>query len=93
MRPAALLLIGGIVAGVAFVMSKPFVRGMYERAEGEAKAQLDKLQQQLHPMVKETTTVTRETPVAATVADLPATQKVTTITETTSPTKSAPLKP
>lgn len=79
-RPAVLLLAGGVISGLAYVMSKPFVQGLYERAEGEAKAQLDKLQEQLHPVQKETKTIieTKEIPMAATVSDLPKTQTITT---------------
>lgn len=88
-RPVSLLLLGGIISGVVYVLSRPFVSGMYDRAEGEARAQLDRLQEQLHPVTRETTTITRETPVAATVAELPSTQTVTTTTVN----QTKPLRP
>lgn len=51
-KPVVLVLVGGIVAGLAFVLSRPFTRGMYERADRVAKTQLDKLEQKHFPGVE-----------------------------------------
>lgn len=43
MKPVILVLSGGILSALAFVLSKPFTKQMYERAEGVAKAKADEL--------------------------------------------------
>lgn len=49
LRPAVLVLTGGVISGVVYVLSKPFTAGMYERAEGVAKRELDRLEEKHFP--------------------------------------------
>lgn len=44
LKPVVLVLSGGMIAGVAYVMSKPFTRGMYDRADRVAQKELDRLE-------------------------------------------------
>lgn len=43
-KPALLLFIGGIISGLVYVLSRPFARELYDRAERVAKAQADRLE-------------------------------------------------
>jgi len=52
LKPVVLVLTGGLIAGVAYVLSKPFTRGMYERADRVAKKELDQLEQKHFPGVE-----------------------------------------
>lgn len=56
LKPGVLVLSGGMIAGVAYVLSKPFTRGMYERADRVAKKELDRLEQKHFPGVSPETT-------------------------------------
>jgi len=56
LKPVVLVLTGGMIAGVAYVLSKPFTRGMYERADRVAKKELDRLEQKHFPGVSPETT-------------------------------------
>lgn len=56
LKPVVLVLSGGMIAGVAYVLSKPFTRGMYERADRVAKKELDRLEQKHFPGVSPETT-------------------------------------
>lgn len=44
-KPVVLLLFGGVATALAYVLSKPFTREMYLRADRVAKAQADKLEE------------------------------------------------
>lgn len=44
-RPAVLVLAGGCISGLVYVLSKPFTRELYERAEGHAKKTVDALEE------------------------------------------------
>lgn len=52
LKPVVLVLTGGMIAGVAYVLSKPFTRGMYERADRVTKKELDRLEQKHFPGVQ-----------------------------------------
>lgn len=43
-KPMPLLMLGGMIAGLAYVISKPFCAELYRRAQGVAKAQADRLE-------------------------------------------------
>lgn len=57
LKPAVLVLSGGIIAGLTYVLSKPFTAGMYERAEGVAKRELDRLEKKHFPATQTDTFV------------------------------------
>jgi Na+/phosphate symporter len=44
-KPAVLVLAGGVISGMVYVLSKPFTRELYERAEGHAKKAADVLEE------------------------------------------------
>lgn len=44
-KPMPLLFAGGLIAGITYIMSKPFTRELYRRAEGKAKELVDKLEE------------------------------------------------
>jgi Na+/phosphate symporter len=44
-KPAVLVLAGGVISGLVYVLSKPFTRELYERAEGHAKKAADVLEE------------------------------------------------
>jgi Na+/phosphate symporter len=44
-KPAVLVLAGGCISGLVYVLSKPFTRELYERAEGHAKKAADALEE------------------------------------------------
>lgn len=46
-RPAVLVLAGGCISGLVYVMSKPFTRELYSRAEGHAKKAADAIERKL----------------------------------------------
>lgn len=46
-KPAVLILAGGCISGLVYVLSKPFTRELYARAEGQAKLAADALEEQL----------------------------------------------
>lgn len=46
-KPAVLILAGGCISGLVYVLSKPFTRELYERAEGHAKKAADALEKEL----------------------------------------------
>jgi hypothetical protein len=43
-KPMPLLMAGGVISGLTYVISKPFTRELYNRAEGVAKKQADRLE-------------------------------------------------
>ena len=43
-KPAVLVLVGGVISGAVYVLSKPFTRELYARAEGHAKKAADALE-------------------------------------------------
>jgi Na+/phosphate symporter len=47
LKPAVLVLAGGCISGLVYVLSKPFTRELYERAEGHAKRAADELEKKL----------------------------------------------
>ena len=47
LKPAVLVLAGGCISGLVYVLSKPFTRELYERAEGHAKKAADALEKEL----------------------------------------------
>ncbi|MES2571462.1 MAG: hypothetical protein V4710_15585 [Verrucomicrobiota bacterium] len=53
LKPVVLILLGGVISSVAYVLSKPFTRELYERAEGVAKRQADALEQKYAPRQRE----------------------------------------
>lgn len=48
-NPAILTLVGGGISGLAYVLSKPFVSGLYKRATPIANRELDRLEQHYSP--------------------------------------------
>ena len=44
-KPAVLVLAGGVISGMVYVLSKPFTRELYQRAEGHAKKAADVLEE------------------------------------------------
>jgi Na+/phosphate symporter len=44
-KPAVLVLAGGVISGLVYVLSKPFTRELYQRAEGHAKKAADALEE------------------------------------------------
>jgi Na+/phosphate symporter len=46
-KPVAQIAIGGLIAVIAYIMSKPFTNQLYSHADGIAKDQADKLQKKL----------------------------------------------
>jgi Na+/phosphate symporter len=49
MKPAVLVLAGGVVAGFVFVVSKPFVVRLFEKSGGMAKRLADKVEGKISP--------------------------------------------
>ena len=63
LRPVALLIVGGVISALVFVLSKPFTRQMYERAESVAKREVERLEAKYSPaMESKTVTVTETKP-------------------------------
>lgn len=56
MRPVMMLAMGGLVAMVCFAVSKPFCRGLYERAERIAKKTQDAMEEALEAKIRAVTT-------------------------------------
>jgi Na+/phosphate symporter len=52
-KPVMLVLIGGLVSALAYVLSKPFTREMYARADRVAKIQADNLERKYAAPVNE----------------------------------------
>jgi Na+/phosphate symporter len=46
-KPAVLVLAGGVISGMVYVLSKPFTRELYARAEGHAKKAADALEKRI----------------------------------------------
>lgn len=46
-HPVLLLTAGGLICGLFFVLSKPFVQGLYKRSQRIAEAELDKIEKRL----------------------------------------------
>lgn len=46
-KPAVLVLAGGCISGLVYVLSKPFTRELYARAERHAKHTVDAIEKQL----------------------------------------------
>ena len=44
LKPVFLLLLGGIIAGLTYILSKPFTAHLYKRADGASKSLVDKLE-------------------------------------------------
>jgi len=49
-KPAVLLFGGGIISGLAYVLSRPFTKELYARAEGVAKKEADRLEEKYSPV-------------------------------------------
>lgn len=54
-KPVFLVLGGGLAATLAYVLSKPFTRELYQRADGIAKRGADQLEDKYAPSAKEKT--------------------------------------
>jgi len=52
LKPVVLVLTGGMIAGVAYVLSKPFTRGMYERADRATQKLQDQMEKKYFPGVE-----------------------------------------
>lgn len=52
-KPVMLVLIGGLVSALAYVLSKPFTREMYARSERVAKIQADNLERRYSAPLKD----------------------------------------
>lgn len=52
-KPLVLVMTGGIIAGLVFVLSKPFTNELYKRAGLIAKREADRLEAKLSPTVKD----------------------------------------
>lgn len=62
-KPAALLVYGGVVGVIGYILSKPFTRELYARADRDAKQLAERLEQRYVPPVStKTVTVTETTP-------------------------------
>lgn len=55
-KPIAHIAAGGVIAGMAYIISKPFTSQLYSRAEGIAKREADRLESKLSPKREEPTT-------------------------------------
>lgn len=49
LKPIAALAAGGLIAGLAYVLSKPFFAELYQRADQIAKREADRLENRLSP--------------------------------------------
>lgn len=64
LRPAALLALGCIFSTLAYVLSKPFTRELYARADRVAKTEADRLEQKYAPPLEtKVVTITETHPV------------------------------
>lgn len=53
-KPIVEIALGGIIAGLAYIISKPFFGELYKRADNIAKTQVDRLQERYVPSKAET---------------------------------------
>lgn len=58
-KPIAALGAGGLIAGLSYVLSKPFFSQLYQRAEGIAKREADRLENKFSPAPKDEQPETR----------------------------------
>lgn len=65
LKPAVLLMAGGVVSGMAYVLSRPFVSRLYERAAAVAQREVERIEQQLSPSTITTVTVVETKPTEA----------------------------